>query len=153
MHNAFCNVRPAGRILSQDERGSARMPKIGTVFAERLAFYRKQRNLSQDELAKRCGLSRGTIVAYESGKGFTMDGLARVSDALGVEESDLIFLETPPAPIVVKPTPLEMAEALLEYIKAIDQAPAEVVEHFPYVVNWNLLLEVLKTVAPKKPKQ
>lgn len=51
-----------------------------------LEAYRISRNLQQVELADLAGIGRSTLARMEAGKGGTIDSLARVMRALGVEE-------------------------------------------------------------------
>lgn len=51
-----------------------------------LEVYRISRNLQQVELADLAGIGRSTLVRMEAGKGGTIDSLARVLRALGLEE-------------------------------------------------------------------
>lgn len=64
------------------ERLAANLPKL-----------RKSKGLSQDGLAEKMEVSRGTIANYERGHGgFTVDTLSKIAVALGIEETDLIDL-------------------------------------------------------------
>lgn len=58
-----------------------------STIADRIREARKIRRLSQAELARRVGLTRGAVWAWESGetKGLTPDNLVRAADALDVE--------------------------------------------------------------------
>lgn len=51
-----------------------------------LEAYRISRNLQQIELADLAGIGRSTLARIEAGKGGTIDSLARVLRALGLEE-------------------------------------------------------------------
>jgi len=51
-----------------------------------LEAYRISRNLKQADLAEMAGIGRATLARMEAGKGGTIDSLARVMRALGVEE-------------------------------------------------------------------
>ena len=59
----------------------------------RIKEFRKQRNMTQEELAEKSGQSRGTIIRLESGKDVvtTTDTLEAIADALGVSVP-LLFL-------------------------------------------------------------
>lgn len=66
------------------------MAKIIDCLAHNLPLIRKQKGLSQDELAKRVGVTRGTIAKYETAVGgATLDTISRLADALGCEETFL----------------------------------------------------------------
>jgi transcriptional regulator with XRE-family HTH domain len=45
--------------------------------------------MSQEELAKKAKVSRGTIINVEAGKGCRLDALFRIADALGAKPGDL----------------------------------------------------------------
>lgn len=62
---------------------------------ERIAAYRLSRNLRQEDVAERAGVSRGVIVRLETGIGGTIDSLLRVMTALGI--SDRVALIAPDA--------------------------------------------------------
>ena len=57
---------------------------------------RKQKEMTQDELAKASGVSRVTIIGLESGKftNTTTDTLLRLAKALGVTVDALFFDES-----------------------------------------------------------
>lgn len=61
-------------------------------FAERLTELRTRRGLTQDELGRALGISRGAISMYESGKRFPTDEdfLRRVADFFGVTIDHLL---------------------------------------------------------------
>ncbi len=67
------------------------------VLGERVESYRLSRLIKQGELAKMAGISRSTLARMESGKGGTLDTLARVLKAL--ELNDRIFTLLPNADI------------------------------------------------------
>ncbi|MDO4356544.1 MAG: helix-turn-helix transcriptional regulator, partial [Clostridia bacterium] len=60
-------------------------------FAERLRYLRRERNLTQEELAKAAGISYFSIVNYENGR--TKDPaysyIRKIADALGVSTDEL----------------------------------------------------------------
>jgi transcriptional regulator with XRE-family HTH domain len=51
---------------------------------DRLARYRLNRNLSQDQLAREAGLSKRTVVRLENGQSSQVNNLVRVLRALGL---------------------------------------------------------------------
>lgn len=57
------------------------------TIADRIRDARRERKLSQSELGRRVGVTRGAVWAWESGqtKGLTPDNLVSTADALGVE--------------------------------------------------------------------
>lgn len=65
------------------------MDKIS--FPEQLKIFRSQKNMTQDELGVAVGVSRFTVLDWESGKRTpTIDMLPKISDILGVSIVDLI---------------------------------------------------------------
>ncbi|HYC99716.1 MAG TPA: helix-turn-helix transcriptional regulator [Phycisphaerales bacterium] len=61
------------------------MPRSNDIFAANVAFYRGERNLSQERLALACGVNKTAVSHWESGrsipKGRVLD---RLEDALDV---------------------------------------------------------------------
>lgn len=55
-------------------------------FGARFEAYRLSRNIPQDELARKAGVSRSTIVRIENGKGGTLDTVLRLLRALEIGE-------------------------------------------------------------------
>lgn len=55
---------------------------IGT----QLATWRRLRGLTAEQVADRSGVSRGTVVALENGRGASLENTLRVARALGVLE-------------------------------------------------------------------
>ncbi|MHB9880358.1 helix-turn-helix domain-containing protein [Pacificimonas sp. ICDLI1SI03] len=53
---------------------------------QQIERYRISRNLTQAELAEMAGISRSTLARIEAGKGGTIDSLARLMRALGLED-------------------------------------------------------------------
>jgi transcriptional regulator with XRE-family HTH domain len=68
--------------MNKDKPVSLLVEELG----QRLAAYRLSRNLRQDDIAERAGVSRGVLVRLEKGAGGTIDSLVRVMKALGIEE-------------------------------------------------------------------
>lgn len=65
--------------------------QLGSALASRVGDLRRQRKLSLDGLAKRAGLSKGTVVALENGKANPSIGvLCRVAAAFSISVSDLV---------------------------------------------------------------
>ncbi len=75
------------------------------VLGKQVESYRLSRLIKQDELAKMAGISRSTLARMESGKGGTLDTLARVLKALDL--NDRIFTLLPKADI----SPFDMLRA------------------------------------------
>lgn len=59
----------------------------------KLRDYRKQKNMTQEELSKRSGVSRKTICDLESGmeKNATSKTLLRIANALGATVDEIFF--------------------------------------------------------------
>lgn len=53
---------------------------------KRLSSYRLARNLRQQDVAERSGLSRGVVARIEAGEGGTIDSFLRIMQALDVED-------------------------------------------------------------------
>lgn len=51
-----------------------------------LAAYRLSRNMRQNDVASKAGVSRGVVARLEAGQGGTIDSLIRVLKALGLED-------------------------------------------------------------------
>lgn len=65
--------------------------RLGSTLAARIGNLRHDRKLSLDALAKRAGLSKGTVVALEQGKANPSIGvLCRLAAAFSVSVSDLV---------------------------------------------------------------
>lgn len=78
------------------------MPIIDT--GERIRALRKQRNMSQDELAELASLNRVTIAKYESGRVEPgVNALARIADALEVSADVLLGRAEEPAEPIPHP--------------------------------------------------
>lgn len=59
-----------------------------------LYYFRKCANLSQEELAKKAGLTQNTISSYETGQySPTLINALKISHALGIPVSELFELE------------------------------------------------------------
>lgn len=58
---------------------------LAKELGERIEAFRLSQNLRQEDIVDATGLSRGTIVRVEAGKGGTIDSLIRILKALGVE--------------------------------------------------------------------
>ncbi len=56
---------------------------LGTIGTQ-LATWRRLRGLTAEQVADRAGVSRGTVVALESGRGASLENTLRVARALGV---------------------------------------------------------------------
>jgi transcriptional regulator with XRE-family HTH domain len=56
---------------------------LGTL-GEHLGTWRRLRQLTAEQVADRAGISRGTVLALESGRGASLENTLRVARALGV---------------------------------------------------------------------
>lgn len=73
---------------------SRAVPHVRTFLAQRLRALRRERDLSQEELGKRCGLSGKFIGEVERGvKSISVDSLYHVAVALGVSLELLTRME------------------------------------------------------------
>ncbi|MDN6104856.1 MAG: helix-turn-helix domain-containing protein, partial [Lacticaseibacillus paracasei] len=64
------------------------------MFGERLTQLRKQKGLSQNDLAEAIGISRQAISKYENGLAQPgLDKIAKLRDILGVSYADLLGKE------------------------------------------------------------
>jgi transcriptional regulator with XRE-family HTH domain len=54
------------------------------TIGSQLATWRRLRGLTAQQVADRAGLSRGTVVALEAGRGASLENALRVARALGV---------------------------------------------------------------------
>ena len=72
---------------------STRKDKGGETMENNLAALRKQKNITQTELAKKAGIARSTICAIESNnRGVTAKTMIRIAEALGVQINDIFNL-------------------------------------------------------------
>ena len=66
------------------------MEELIKLVGERIRFFRKERGLSQEELAYRAGLHNTYIGQVERGeKNATIESLAKISTALGITVAEL----------------------------------------------------------------
>lgn len=64
---------------------------INAVFSRNLRVARISQNISQEELANRCGLARTYISAVERGeRNISLRNVQRIAAALGISESELL---------------------------------------------------------------
>ena len=62
---------------------------------ERIRFFRKEQGLTQDDLAHKMGIKRGTLAQYESDRrNPKLETLEKISGALGVEIGKLCGLSS-----------------------------------------------------------
>ncbi len=71
-------------------------PEINVDIAKRMAAIRKRRKISQKELAKRSGVSLGSLKRFEQTGEISLLSLTKISIALGLEnEMEKLFSEVP----------------------------------------------------------
>lgn len=71
-------------------------PEINFDIAKRMAVIRKRRKISQKELAKRSGVSLGSLKRFEQTGEISLMSLTKISIALGLEdEMEKLFSEVP----------------------------------------------------------
>ena len=69
---------------------------ISERFAEKLKAYRKEKNLTQEELFEKSDVAINTIRSYEQGKGNpTLNNIALLASALGVTIGQLCSEDEP----------------------------------------------------------
>ena len=67
------------------------MSKIRAILSENIKKYRLSSNISQEELAYRCGLHRTYISDVERGtRNISVDNIEKIAVALNVTPSDLL---------------------------------------------------------------
>lgn len=65
---------------------------INKLFGKRVAELRKEKHLSQEELADSCGIHRTYIGAIERGeKSPTLNSIEKIAKGLGVNVKDLFY--------------------------------------------------------------
>lgn len=70
--------------------------EINTELAKRIASLRKRKKLSQSELAKRSGVSFGSVKRFEQTGAISLASLTKIAIALEVEtELDTLFSDVP----------------------------------------------------------
>lgn len=71
-------------------------PEINVDIAKRMAAIRKRRKISQKELAKRSGVSLGSLKRFEQTGEISLLSLTKISIVLGLEdEMEKLFSEVP----------------------------------------------------------
>ena len=74
--------------------------EILQIIGERARVYRRMHDMSQEELAKACGVSTSTIQHFETGKGnITLSNFIKLLRHIGqIETLDIILPEQPESP-------------------------------------------------------
>lgn len=74
--------------------------EINNELANRLVFLRKRKKITQKELAKRSGVSLGSLKRFEQSGEISLQSFTKLAIALGVEgELNLLFADVPFASI------------------------------------------------------
>lgn len=98
-------------------------------FSERLKRYRKERNLTQQQLADALGVSNKSVSRWESGGGYPdVPLLVPLARALGVTADDLLDAEKP--------------------VRALTRADWQGLLSFAFALGGGLLFYLLATFAP-----
>lgn len=97
------------------------MDTIKTILGRNVRHYRNRIGLSQDELARLVGISKGSVQLLESGKVWPeYENLSAIAQALGVSEFAFID-DTPKAQVA--PTPEEALAVLAKAISSRGDSP------------------------------
>lgn len=105
------------------------MPKVPETFSKNLRRYRELRGLTQAELALKSGVHRNSIALYEKGSQFpTLEKVAPIAAALGVEETDLFYPGEPPKPVQLKPDLLSAFDMIAEARKNLKKGDPKAVQ-------------------------
>lgn len=97
-------------------------------FGERLKYLRKQSNVSQDDLAKRLGVTRSCVANYEQGtREPNFEDLERIADAFNVEIDYLVGKSDETAS--VSANPLTEKEKLIIHVYRKDKHTREMIDH------------------------
>jgi transcriptional regulator with XRE-family HTH domain len=84
-------VNKMTRAMPADRAGSIATEKLAGLLADNVSAARRRMRLSQDQLAARSGVSKGTIVQIEQGHANpSISSLCRIAVALGVSVEDLV---------------------------------------------------------------
>jgi transcriptional regulator with XRE-family HTH domain len=86
--------------------------ELSHLLGERLRRLRLRKNYTQDQTAKRAGLSRRSIFSLENGRSGTIDSLVRVLKALDSTEGLLLIApEASISPLSILHSPREQKRA------------------------------------------
>ena len=84
------------------------------IIAENLISLRVRGKMSQEELAKKAGVSRNVIINIEHSKGCRLDALFKIAEVLGVKAGDLCVSPTQRDQVSVMAAML--VEKIMEYL-------------------------------------
>lgn len=80
--------------------------KAERALANNIKHYRELRGMTPQALAQRLKVKVQTVYRWERGEGgATFATVAKLAEALGVEETDLLFAGSPPEPVIVRREP------------------------------------------------
>lgn len=97
-------------------------------FGQKLAALRKERGLTQPQLAELLGVSSPAVDYYERrAKNPSVDTIERIADALGVEPAHFLESGAPKAPKRKKPGPPSALEERIERLRKLPKREQEVV--------------------------
>jgi transcriptional regulator with XRE-family HTH domain len=104
--------------MSSPEQPPAR--GVSAAIGAQIRRRRDQRGMSASELARRAGLSKGTLSALEGGRGNpTVETLDALAVALRLPLTDLLVRDTEPGPVLVPATALDDGEIGRELLRRI----------------------------------
>lgn len=106
------------------------MDKIGKIFTDNLRYWRKQRGITQEQLAEKAGLSVPGVQKAESGQRWpTPDTVTALARALEVPERFFFSAATP----VMPPSPEQALEVLEGIVKQVRRLPEGMMERFNHL--------------------
>ena len=120
------------------------------TLGQRISRYRKQLNISQEELGARLGVSRQAVSKWETGLSVPdMDNLLALSREFGVSVAELTETPEKPEPSEKEPAPLpEPPEAPESESAPLPEAPHRRKSHLLWVIPGSLLLLILLLLLP-----
>lgn len=96
------------------------------MLAKRLAVLRKQKKITQDEIAKFLGITRPAYTAYEKGRRHPdYDTLRRIADFFNVSTDYLLGRTDDPSPKIKEPTNQEILEIMKKEGIMFDGTPLD----------------------------
>ena len=120
------------------------------TLGQRISRYRKQLNISQEELGARLGVSRQAVSKWETGLSVPdMDNLLALSREFGVSVAELTETPEKSEPPEKEPAPLpEPPEAPESESAPLPEAPHRRKSHLLWVIPGSLLLLILLLLLP-----
>jgi transcriptional regulator with XRE-family HTH domain len=99
-------------VMSDITESTQNPEELERMLGERIRRLRLRKNLTQDETARRAGLSRRSIFSLENGRGGTLESLVRVLKALDSTDGlSAIAPEAGVSPLSVLHSPREQMRA------------------------------------------